>query len=293
MYSPVDDILEWRNFLIEHLITQPFKQAFREVYIITDAEISTGSYSNRYAGHILKQLQFFALCKNCNWTAGHTSRAYNERIDQNNIKIHLPEFDLNAEYFYERTSIEDDWTFVSTNQIRFKRISFPEAYIPLIDIPKMVFSEIFRHIDLFVSVSSVGADPNWMDTEKNRNTRLYVYRSQFSFGELSSSAETRKDTLTRLIPRLNIASQCTITNKFLVVKGKIRTYKIHFGSGNILMEPNDQYLCIVPDRESTQKSDQIFIPFEGDNVLSIIISKAFLLAADDEIKDPVIVNQIM
>jgi hypothetical protein len=28
-----------------------------------------------------------------------------------------------------------------------------------------------------------------------------------------------------------------------VVKGELRTYRIHLGSGNILMEPNDQYLC--------------------------------------------------
>ena len=35
-------------------------------------------------------------------------------------------------------------------------------------------------------------------------------------------------------------------------KGDLRTYKIHLGSGNILMSPNDQYLCIVPGRGSTE-----------------------------------------
>ena len=30
-------------------------------------------------------------------------------------------------------------------------------------------------------------------------------------------------------------------------RGDCAPYKIHLGSGNILMEPNDQYLCIVPD----------------------------------------------
>jgi hypothetical protein len=34
------------------------------------------------------------------------------------------------------------------------------------------------------------------------------------------------------------------------------------------------------------------LPFEGDNVLSIILSKAFLLAADDKITDPTILRQI-
>ena len=47
-------------------------------------------------------------------------------------------------------------------------------------------------------------------------------------------------------PVLRIASQCTLSDRFLVVRGKLHTYKIHLGTGNILMEPNDQYLCIVP-----------------------------------------------
>jgi hypothetical protein len=104
---------------------------------------------------------------------------------------------------------------------------------------------------------------------------------------------TRKESLERLIPRLKIAAQCSFYDKFLVVRGKLRTYKIHLGSGNILMEPNDQYLCIVPKQSATATSKKkIFLPFEGDNTLSIILSKAMLLAADDKITDPTITRQI-
>ena len=58
------------------------------------------------------------------------------------------------------------------------------------------------------------------------------------------------------------------------------------------MDPNDQYLCIVPDARSRAKQDDLFLPFEGDNTLSIIISKALLLAEDGKIKDPTITRQI-
>ncbi|NJL89696.1 MAG: hypothetical protein HC916_07775, partial [Coleofasciculaceae cyanobacterium SM2_1_6] len=92
--------------------------------------------------------------------------------------------------------------------------------------------------------------------------------------------------------RLKIAKQCEITEKFLVVKGSLRTYKIHLGSGNILMEPNDQYLCIVADRKAEDVGSKVFLPFEGDAVLSIIISKAMLLADDTKIKDTTITSQI-
>jgi hypothetical protein len=59
------------------------------------------------------------------------------------------------------------------------------------------------------------------------------------------------------------------------------------------MEPNDQYLCIVPARDPVAAGgDRLFLPFEGDMTLSVVLSKAFLLAADDAIKDPTIVRQI-
>ena len=77
-----------------------------------------------------------------------------------------------------------------------------------------------------------------------------------------------------------------------MVKGKLRTYKIHIGSTNILMEPNDQYLCIVPDRSKKNTAENIFLPFEGDAGISVILSKAMLLADDDKITDKTIISQI-
>ncbi|TFV33009.1 hypothetical protein E4K10_28240 [Streptomyces sp. T1317-0309] len=69
----------------------------------------------------------------------------------------------------------------------------------------------------------------------------------------------------------------------------MRTYRVHLGSANILMEPDDSYLCIVPSRG---KGDgKVFLPFE-DERLSLILSKAFLLAADTDITDETILRQI-
>ncbi|MGL5034747.1 MAG: hypothetical protein ACRC6M_13200, partial [Microcystaceae cyanobacterium] len=115
----------------------------------------------------------------------------------------------------------------------------------------------------------------------------------YSFGELSATAQTRRQVLETLIPRLKkIRDRCSFQDRFLVVKGDIRTYKIHLGSSNILMEPNDQYLCIVKAPERGSDSETIFLPFEGDKTLAVILSKAFLLAEDSKITDPTILNQI-
>ncbi|EDY83091.1 hypothetical protein VDG1235_2715 [Verrucomicrobiia bacterium DG1235] len=58
------------------------------------------------------------------------------------------------------------------------------------------------------------------------------------------------------------------------------------------MEPNDQYLCIVPARNVDKSTDKLYLPFEGDRGLSMIISKAVLLAEDNKITDKTILSQI-
>ncbi|MEU4699771.1 DUF7737 domain-containing protein [Nonomuraea dietziae] len=88
---------------------------------------------------------------------------------------------------------------------------------------------------------------------------------------------------------LAIADRLELTDRFLRVKGDLRTYRIHLGSGNILMEPNDAYLCIVPRRGT----DHVLLPFEeGGGMLSVILSKAFPPAADAAVTDPSITRQL-
>ena len=38
--------------------------------------------------------------------------------------------------------------------------------------------------------------------------------------------------------------------------------------------------------------DRVFLPFEGDQTLAVILSKAFLLAEDTKINDPTITRQL-
>src|SRR5262249_50832627 len=125
-----------------------------------------------------------------------------------------------------------------------------------------------------------------------------AYWHSYSFGDLNASAEIRREVLAGLVPMLAIAGRCTLEDRFLVVRGDLRTYKIHLGSANILMSPNDQYLCIVAARGAAAAGGaagpggKVFLPFDDDPVLSMILSKAFLLAADAAITDPSITRQI-
>lgn len=293
--ASTDEVLAWRTLLERRQLRQPLKQAFREVYLLTPPEERTRTYSNRMAAHILKQHQFNSLAKLRGWRYSLMG-AYDKGYESDAAQLSLPAHDLRAEFWVSEVNSDGAWNdtgiwyYVSTDQLRFTRLAGEEA-LPLTDIPPLVFSEVMRDVDLFVGVASVGNDPLWRD-----GGGLVQYRNyweSYSFGELSEVAKTRKMALQRLVPRLRIAKVAEVQDKFLVVRGKLRTYKIHMGSGNILMEPNDQYLCIVPDRSPKQASaTDVFLPFEGDAILSIILSKALLLADDDKITDETITRQI-
>jgi hypothetical protein len=286
-----DEVLAWRRRLAALSVTQPFKQAHREIYVLTDAERETQTYSNRFAAHILRQHQFKALCDQRGWRFHLMGR-----WDSHNTPTRmLPSRDMYVEYW---VNIIDDaeitastvYTLIAADQVRFVHID--GTPFGLTEVPPLIFSEMMRDVDLFVGVASVGNDPEWV--EGGRQPRFNTYWAEYAFGELSQFGLVRAETLSTLLPSLDIAGQCDLADKFLVVRGKLRTYKIHLGSANVLMAPNDQYLCIVPGsgRPGIATVDNLVLPFEGDRTLSIILSKAFLLAADDKITDPTIVKQI-
>ncbi|MDH5324870.1 MAG: DUF4132 domain-containing protein [Gammaproteobacteria bacterium] len=299
LWHPIDTtaetVLAWRERLEQLQIKQPIKQAYREIYILTDAEINTRVYSNRMAAHLIKQHQFGSLASIRGWK--YALMGYFDGGGDSIASKVLSEYKLSAEFWInELTNTSDNyydngiWSYVATDQVRF--VDEDRNAVPLVDVPPMAFSEIMRDVDLFVGVASVGNDPEWQDGGPQGRQDYRDYWHSYSFGDLSEVAKTRKSVLERLLPRLKIRNVAHIDGKFLIVKGKKNTYKIHIGSGNILIAPNDRYLCIVPGRGKDTKIDQLYLPFEGDTGLSIVLSKAFLLMDDDKIKDPTIVSQL-
>jgi hypothetical protein len=111
--------------------------------------------------------------------------------------------------------------------------------------------------------------------------------------DLLPSEETRAVILEHIIPQLEIADRCQVRGKYLHIRGDLRNYMIHIGCGRVMMEPNNIHLAIDPDSRTLKKiCDHLFIPFEGDSHLYLIIAKAFLLAGDSKIQDPKLIKQI-
>ena len=284
--SPANVVEQWRKWIFEKQINQPVKQAFREVYQLTPAETETATYSNRFAAHIVKQHQFSALCKAKGWKyalQGNWDGGDHPRLDLSRYGYAV-QFSV-APCVHEAAG-SGVYLFLSTDQVRFYPNGSEEPE-NLADIPERIFSEVMRHVDLFTSVSSIGNDPEWQD---NGMQGTHHYCVEYSFGKLNANAKTRRAALEKILPAIDPGQRFELGEKHLTVKGDLRTYKIHLGSSHIQMEPNSQYLCIVRAPKKSANTN-VFLPFE-DSTLSLIISKALLLANDSKIRDKQILAQI-
>ncbi len=308
------DVEAWRSFIESHQIRQPFKQAHREIYVLAPAERETERYSNRFAAHFLRQHQLAALCRERGW-------AYKLRlpVDDEAPPAYrlLPRWGMRAEYRVEGFIPDPDnfdygtshaLQFVLADQVRFYDESVPLSYahvmgggynarrrpdertdpLRLEDIPPRVFSEVMRDIDMYVGVTSVGNDPDWTNT--GLHPQLRNYAMSYAMAPLEISAESRREILKVVIPRLSIAKQCSFDDRNLIVQGKVNKYAIHIGSSSVMKLPEKRFVCIVPARRNEKNVP--FLPYEGDARLSVIISKAFMLANDHKITDSLILDQI-
>ena len=245
------------------------------------------------------------------WTV--TARMWVNQANDEPWHLFIPEHNLVAEYWVEgaggddpETNGSEAYSFVKTDRVTFYRASegaVDSAYGPktgealaLEDISPIVFSEVMRSCDLFTAVAAIAADPYWLDRggEAMHPTQWDAQAGDYwrntNTTELVESGQRRHAMLERIIPRLAIADKLTLNDKSLIVKGTRHTYEIHLGSGEC--SRSGRHICIVPAGSKAKGKAKIWLPFEGDRTLSIILSKAVLLAADDTIKDPGILRQL-
>src|SRR6185295_13975176 len=102
-----------------------FKQAHREIYVLTPAETTTRVYSNRFAAHILRQHQFHALCAVRGWS-NRLRLAVDDSYEATSREI--PAYGLRAEFWVDGVETrEHDWldsgafVHLGTDQVRFYR----------------------------------------------------------------------------------------------------------------------------------------------------------------------------
>jgi len=272
----------WRSRVMDLGLVQPFKQAHRETYVVTDAERATATYSNRFAAHILRQRQFALLMSQRGWRYG----LQGDYDSQNDAELRLPE-GLVAFFSVDRPNFEQQrhniFQYIATDRVLFRGAG---GQLPLVEVPPVVFSECMRNIDLAVAVSSIGNDPAWQDG--GPDAVGLPYWQSYSTGPLESVGEARRDLLLAILPRLAIAGRLSVDERWLNVRGVRGAYRIHIRSLQVEVRPGGRHLCIV----DAGKAMKVALPFEGDDTVGLLLSKAHLLVRDDRIADPGIKAQI-
>ncbi len=154
----VAEIKAWRDFLMAQQLLQPMKQAYREVYWLTDAEVNTRTYSNRMAAHILKQHQFNSLAKARGWSYSLMG-AYDDGIENALASVTLPDYGIRAEFWINEVNADDAyndtgiWNYVATDQVRFVSTTTRNV-VELVNIEPIAFPRSCA-MSIFLSVWQV------------------------------------------------------------------------------------------------------------------------------------------
>lgn len=301
-------VTAWRERLRIAGIRQPFAQGWRTSYVVTQAERATGAYSNRFAGHILHQPPLISILRKRGWIA--SSRvAGDARSDAKPNRLLLPAFGVAAEFWFSGVGAArqpptdygaPNFEYVTTDRLVFHAYDpakgvVGDAPMPLAAVPEMAFSETLCDLETVVDATSIAADRFWSDRGAAAARPISElpgaarYRDAFARADRGEAQALRKAFLETVLPSLAIAERCHVEGDWLLVDGRRATYRIHLGSAASQLAANGRHLCIVPGSDD---DDLAFVPSEGDATLSLILSKALLLAADDAIEDPSILSQL-
>lgn|GEM_PF-2654766 len=293
LFSSDADVRKWQARIEKDHITQPFKQAHREVYRLSQRELETSTYSNRFAAHIVRQHQFRELCLARHWTY-----YLQGSFDSWNTPVrHLPNFGIEAR-FYVDVAFENpnaDYTIIShltTEKLEFR--SSAGKILNLKEVPPIAYSEIARDVDLFTSVASKVRNSSWL--EPGENEHFHQYWQRIIHGDLSPAGQSRRTLLKWLIPQLEFGEKLKISANFIEATGTQRSYLIHIGSANVITKDHS---ISIRYSASKQASDAYvsgisgtILPFIGDTVLTSILNTAAVFVADDKIKDKTLLEEL-
>jgi hypothetical protein len=268
----------------------------------------TATYSNRFAGLLLDQPVFVRILRNRGWVL--KSRMLGVPTDEAKpARLALPAFGLVAEYWGRgagRVQEEHDYgapnfEHFATSQMRFYRVGEDSTAgappVPLTEVPPLAFCEAMFDLELVTGVTVIGFDRQWRDpgrdaTPPSRDEHPVAATwdgdlTQRTPGELG---KMRTELLQWLVPRLAIADRLRLDGHMLHVKGRRNDYAIHTGNAAVRIVGPNSHVCIVPGGHA--EAGQVPLPFAGDDVLALVLSKAHLLVDEDRIRDRDIVRQL-
>jgi hypothetical protein len=248
---------DYQKHLFEQQIQQPFKQVFRELYVITADEKERSFRSERYQGHQVQPAKTVSLLRTRGWTV-----SYEDGLQRVFHKLgFMATMYAQADWFSPADVEAPTLEYVCFHSLKDYKA------MPMEEISAIVFSEVMRDVDLVVSVAHVGGvDP-----------------------EASHSTMQMRGLLAEESARMFKLSNVQVKERYVLIQGKLGEYSIHLGSANVMKKG----LAINIIAVQSQHRGRVFLPFVDDDPKSAeLISKMKLLAEDHKIKDPTVLAQI-
>jgi hypothetical protein len=301
LVSDEEELQRWRKHIFAAKIRQPFRQAFREFYQVTDDERQTRMYSNRFGRVIMRQHQFASLCRARGWEYRLMSALFDganvptKKLDPWNMRV---QFHVDIPSDRDGALLESALgeqsgaginLFIGSDQVRFYRNS---REVAIDEVPAILYSEVMRDVDLFTSVSAVGSDPTWAD---QGDRGIGIFSEGFDVGQLFGIIGLRRETLSLAIPHTAIRDRCEIHKTWLAVRGQLGTYRIEFawGGASLLTDSGVRRLTIPRKILDAVTLDFSAIPIDLDYRTESILRKAHVLADDWKIESPDLIQQLM
>ena len=245
----------YQRYAFDDELRQPFKQIFRELYLLTDEERELGTESRRYQGHQVQPAKTVALLRTRGWTANYDEGL--QRVDRQRGLIATVFSEAN---WFTPADIE-------APTLEHVVIYDAKTYRPkkLAEVDPIFFSEVMRDLDLVVSVAHVGGvDP-----------------------EASHSTVEMRAALVRESARLFKLDNVEVKERHVLIAGELGKYAVHLGSG--MVSKGGLQLPIFAVR--SQQRGRMFLPFVDDDPTSAeVVSKVLTLARDGEVRDPTVLG---
>ena len=251
---------KWQSYLFAEKLVQPFKQVFRELYVPMPEE-SKQSESRRYSGYQIQVKQAAAALRSRGWTASYEDGLQKVFLAQGICVSLYAQADWFSPSDVEAPAIE---------YVQFSRTRYvPDApQLHISDLDPVLYSEVMRDIDMAVSIAFVGG----VDPETGQSTK-----------ELRAA-------IVRCTAELMKFANVSISGNHVYIKGMLANYTVHLGSGLVRQE-GGTVIPIIPVH--SQHRGRIYLPFMDEDPKTVeIISKVVLLAEDNKLKDPTILQWI-
>jgi hypothetical protein len=200
----------WRDHVAARHIRQPFKQVFREHYIVPPDALTTSSTA-MFCGHIVSIIPLLGLARRERWRVDYDglTRSFGPWTARLDLADHVYPGCVGATTTRELTL----WT------------SGDKTPVPaqLGDLSKATLSEILRAVDLLVSTSGFAVTAD--DPERHRDSRVL----HLAENALGAMAAMRKQALARALHGLVGMERLAFDARHL----RLGPYAVHLATGRI------------------------------------------------------------